>query len=140
MGSPGNGTPHHVSGELFKLMTGTNLVHIPYRGSAPALTDLMAGQVQVMFEAVTASLEYIRAGKLRALAVTSARPSVALPNLPCLADFIPNYAATGWYGVGAPRGTPPAIIDRLNTEINAGLANADKRAPRNGGRWISQRL
>jgi tripartite-type tricarboxylate transporter receptor subunit TctC len=121
MASGGNGTPMHVAGELFKMMTGVSMVHVPYRGEAPALTDLISDQVQVMFGTVTASLAYIRAGKLRALAVTTATRSEALPDVPSVGDFVPGYEVTTWAGIGAPRGTPPEVIDRLNREINAGL-------------------
>ena len=106
MASPGHGTPHHVSGELFKMMADIKMTHVPYRGSAPALADLIGGQVQVAFDTTTASIEYIRAGKLRALAVTTATRSEALPDIPVVADFLPGYQAIGWYGVGAPKGTP----------------------------------
>ena len=104
------------------MMTGINLVHVPYRGGAPALTDMISGQVQVMFDNVPTSIEFIRAGKLRPLAVTTANRSEVLPDLPTVADFVPGYEASAWYGIGAPRGTPAEIIDRLNSEINAILA------------------
>jgi tripartite-type tricarboxylate transporter receptor subunit TctC len=123
MASSGNGSTIHVSGELFKMMTGVNMVHVPYRGGAPALTDLIGGQVQVMFDNVPTSIEFIRAGKLRPLAVTTATRSEVLPDLPTVADFVPGYEASAWYGVGAPKGTPVDIIDRLNREINAILAD-----------------
>ena len=106
MASAGIGTPHHVAGELFKMMAGVDMVHVPYRGEAPALTDLLGGQVQVMFAAMPASIEYIRAGKLRALAVTTATRSEVLPDIPTVGDFVPGYEASGWYGVGAPKNTP----------------------------------
>jgi tripartite-type tricarboxylate transporter receptor subunit TctC len=128
MASPGNGTPLHVAGELFNMMTGTHMVHVPYRGDAPALTDLLGGQVQVMFASVLASTEYIRAGKLRALAVTSTTRSEALPDTPTVGEFVPGYEASGWFGIGAPRNTPAEIVDRLNKEINAGLADPKLRA------------
>ena len=128
MASPGNGTPHHVSGELFKMMTGINMTHVPYRGSAPALTDLIGGQVQVAFDTTTASIEYIKAGKLRALAVTTAMRSEALPDIPTVDDFVPGYEATGWYGVGAPKRTPAEIVEKLNKEINAALADPNVKA------------
>jgi tripartite-type tricarboxylate transporter receptor subunit TctC len=128
MASPGNGTLSHMSGELFKMMTGVNMVHVPYRGGAPALTDLIAGQVQVMFISPVGSIEYIRAGKLRALAVTTATRSEALPDVPAMGDFVPGYEATAWFGIGAPKGTPPETVDRLNKEINAGLANPKIKA------------
>jgi tripartite-type tricarboxylate transporter receptor subunit TctC len=123
MASSGNGSTIHVSGELFKMMTGVNMVHVPYRGGAPALTDLIGGQVQVMFDNVPTSIEFIRAGKLRPLAVTTATRSEVLPDLPTVADFVPGYEASAWYGVGAPKGTSAEIIDRLNREINAILAD-----------------
>ena len=124
MASPGNGSGPHVAGELFKTMTGIDMVHVPYRGSPPALTDLLAGQVQVMFSPLSSSIEYVRSGKLRALAVTTAKRSEAVPDLPTVGDFVPGYAASGWFGVGAPRNTPFEIVDKLNREINAGLADA----------------
>src|ERR1700730_9316160 len=123
MASSGNGSTIHVSGELFKIMTGIDMVHVPYRGGAPALTDMISGQVQVMFDNVPTSIEFIRAGKLRPLAVTTAQRSEVLPDLPTVADFVPGYEASAWYGVGAPKGTPAEIIDKLNSEINAILAN-----------------
>jgi tripartite-type tricarboxylate transporter receptor subunit TctC len=123
MASSGNGTPQHICGELFKMMTGVDMVHVPYRGVAPALVDLFGGQVQVMFNSTPPSVEHIRAGKLRALAVTTAMRSDALPEVPTVAEFVPGYEASGWLGVGAPRNTPAEIIDRLNKEINAGLAD-----------------
>jgi tripartite-type tricarboxylate transporter receptor subunit TctC len=121
--SAGNGTSLHVAGELFKMMAGINMLHVPYRGVAPALTDLFGGQVQVMFNSTPPSVEHIRAGTLRALAVTTATRSDALPDVPTVAEFVPGYEASGWLGVGAPANTPPEIIDRLNREINAGLAD-----------------
>jgi tripartite-type tricarboxylate transporter receptor subunit TctC len=121
MASPGSGTVTHVAGELFKVMTGVNMVHVPYRGGAPALTDLMGGQVQVYFGG--SSIEYIRAGKLRALAVTTATRSEALPDIPTVGDFVPGFEASAWFGVGAPKSTPADIIDKLNNEINAGLTD-----------------
>jgi tripartite-type tricarboxylate transporter receptor subunit TctC len=128
MASAGNGSTTHVSGELFKMMTGINMVHVPYRGAAPALTDLIGGQVQVIFENPLSSIEFVRAGKLRALAVTTATRSNILPDLPAVAEFVPGYEASAWYGVGAPRGTPEDIIDRLNREINAILADPKSKA------------
>jgi tripartite-type tricarboxylate transporter receptor subunit TctC len=128
MGSGGNGTAGHLSGELFKMMAGVNMIHVPYRGEAPALTDLLGGQVQVMFGTMPASIEYIRAGKLRPLAVTSARRSEALPDLPTVGEFVTGYEASGWQGLGAPKNTPAEIIDRLNKEINAGLADPKMKA------------
>jgi len=123
MASGGNGTSPHVSGELFKMMAGVDLVHVPYRGVAQAITDLIGGQVQVMFDTTAASIGYIRSGQLRALAVTTAAPSPALPGLPTVGEFVLGYEASALNGIGAPRGTPAAIIDLLNREINAGLAN-----------------
>jgi len=123
MASGGIGTPQHVTGELFKMMAGLNMVHVPYRGAALALTDLVGGQVQVMFDTIPSSIEFIRAGKLRALAVTSATRLDILPDLPTVGDVLPGYEATSWSGMGAPRGTPAEIIQRLNQEINAALAN-----------------
>ena len=128
MASSGNGSTIHVSGELFKMMTGVNMVHVPYRGGAPALTDMISGQVQVMFDNVPTSIEFIRAGKLRALAVTTATRSEVLPDLPTVADFVPGYEASAWYGVGVPKGTPDDIIDKLNKEINAILAEPGAKA------------
>jgi tripartite-type tricarboxylate transporter receptor subunit TctC len=125
MGSAGNGTPHHLFGELFKMMTGFTMLHVPYRGEAPALTDLLAGQVQVLFStAAGPTLEYIKAGKLRALAVTTAARLDTMPDVPAVAESVPGYEASGWFGLGAPKGTPAAIIARLNDEIRAGLADA----------------
>jgi tripartite-type tricarboxylate transporter receptor subunit TctC len=126
--STGIGTTQHLSGELFKMMTGVNMVHVPYRGGAPALTDLISGQVQVMFGALPASIEFIRAGKLCALAVTTATRSEALPDIPTVGEFVPGYEASGWNGVGAPKNTPAEIIDKLNKEINAGLADSNIKA------------
>jgi tripartite-type tricarboxylate transporter receptor subunit TctC len=123
MGSGGNGTPSHVSGELFKMMAGVDLVHVPYRGLSPAMTDLLAGQVQVMFGGTTASIAYTRTGKLRALAVTTTARSELLPDVPTVADVVPGYEASQWYGIGAPKNTPTEIIDRLNKEINASLGD-----------------
>ena len=123
MGSGGNGTSQHVAGELFKMMTGVNLVHVPYRGAGPALVDLLAGQVQIMFDTVSGSIGHITAGKLRALAVTTAARSEALPDIPTVGDFVPGYEASVWFGVGAPRTTPIDVVDRLSREINAGLAD-----------------
>jgi tripartite-type tricarboxylate transporter receptor subunit TctC len=128
MASPGNGTGPHMAGELFKIMAGVDMVHIPYRGSPPALTDLLAGQVQVMFSPLSSSIEYVRGGKLRALAVTTAARSEALPDLPTVGDFVPGYEASGWFGIGAPRKMPVEIVDRLNQAINAGLADSKLKA------------
>jgi tripartite-type tricarboxylate transporter receptor subunit TctC len=128
MASPGNGTGPHVAGELFKIMAGVDMVHVPYRGSPPALTDLLAGQVQMMFSPMSSSIEYVKAGKLRALAVTTATRSEVLPDVPAVGEFVPGYAASGWFGIGAPSKTPAAIVDRLNQEINAGLADTKLKA------------
>jgi tripartite-type tricarboxylate transporter receptor subunit TctC len=129
MASAGIGSINHVYGELFKLMAGVNIVHVPYRGgTGPALTDLMGGQVQVMFDSAASSIAYINTGKLRPLAVTSASRILLLPDIPTVAEFVPGYEATDWLGVGAPRNTPPAIIDKLNKEINAGLADPKIKA------------
>jgi tripartite-type tricarboxylate transporter receptor subunit TctC len=121
MASGGIGSGSHVAGELFKMMAGVDMVHVPYRGVAPALTDLLGGQVQVIFVSTAASIEYIRSGKLRALAVTSATRTDVLPNIPTVGEVVTGYEATGWFGIGAPRNTPAEIIDRLNNEINAAL-------------------
>ena len=126
--SGGNGSPPHVSGELFKMMTGVNMTHVPYRGGAPALTDLLAGQVQVQFATMSSSIEYIRARKLHALAVTTATRSDALPDLPTVGDFVPGYEASFWGGIGAPRKTPAEIIGSLNREVNAALADPKFKA------------
>jgi tripartite-type tricarboxylate transporter receptor subunit TctC len=123
MASGGIGTPVHIAGELFKAMAGVNLVHVPYHGDAPALVDLAGGQVQVMFDLLSASIAFIRSGKLRALAVTTATRSEALPNVPTVAEFLPGYEASSWEGLGAPKGTPSEIVGRLNKEINAGFAD-----------------
>jgi tripartite-type tricarboxylate transporter receptor subunit TctC len=128
MGSGGNGTAGHLSGELFKMMAGVNMIHVPYRGEALALTDLLGGQVQVMFGTMPASIEYIRAGKLRPLAVTTASRLEALPDIPTVGEFVAGYEASGWQGLGAPRNTPVEIVDKLNKEINAGLADSKMRA------------
>jgi tripartite-type tricarboxylate transporter receptor subunit TctC len=128
LASSGNGTSIHMSGELFKMMTGLAMQHVPYRGSAPMLTDLLAGQVQVTFDNMPSSIEHIRAGRLRALAVTTAVRSEALPDVPIVADFVPGYEASAWFGVGAPKGTPTEIIALLNKEINAAVADPNVRA------------
>ena len=128
MASSGNGSALHVSGELFKMMTDTNMVHVPYRGGAPALTDLLGGQVQVMFATMPSAIEYVRAGKLRALAVTTATRSEALPDLPTVGESVPGYEASTWYGIGAPRNTPIEVIRKLNSEINAGLVDPRLKA------------
>jgi tripartite-type tricarboxylate transporter receptor subunit TctC len=119
----GTGTGDHMAGELFKIMAGVDMVHVPYRGAGPALTDLLGGQVQAMFPSMSSSIEYVRAGKLRPLAVTITARSEALPDIPTVSEFVPGYEASGWYGVGAPRNTPAEIIDKLNKEINAALAD-----------------
>jgi tripartite-type tricarboxylate transporter receptor subunit TctC len=124
----GNGTSVHLSGELFKMMTGVQLTHIPYKGSAPALTDLLAGTVDVIFDNMPPSLPHIRAGKLRALAVTTNVRSEALPDVPTVADTVPGYEASAFFGMGVPKGTPPEIIEKLNKEINAGLADPKIKA------------
>ena len=122
------GGPTHVTAELFKMMTGTDMLLVSYRGVAPAATDLLGGQVQVMFNSLPASIEYIKAGTLRALAVTSATRSETLPGIPTMGEFLPGFEASQWYGVGAPKNTPPQIIDKLNKEINAGLADPKLKA------------
>jgi len=128
MASGGNGSTPHVAGELFKMMASVNLVHVPYRGAVAALTDLIAGQVQVYFAQMMASIEYIRAGKLRPLAVTTATRSEALPDIPTVGEFVPGYEAVVWQGIGAPKNTPPEIVDKLNKEINAALADPNMKA------------
>jgi tripartite-type tricarboxylate transporter receptor subunit TctC len=128
MASGGYGTTIHVPGELFKMMANVNLVHVPYHGDAPALADLVGGQVQVMFDLISASIGFIRAGNLRALAVTTAKRSEVLPNLLTVAEFLPGYEASSWQGLAAPRNTPSEIIDTLNKEINAGFADSKFKA------------
>jgi tripartite-type tricarboxylate transporter receptor subunit TctC len=123
MASPGIGTSPHLAGELFKFMAGVDLTHVAYRSSAPAITDLLGGQVQVYFAPISACIEYVKAGRLRALAVTTATRAAALPDVPPLGDFVPGYEMSAWYGVGAPKNTPAEIIDRLNKQINAGLGD-----------------
>src|SRR5262245_39216890 len=123
MASAGIGTLQHVCGELFKMMTGVDMVHVPYRGSAPALTDLIGGQVQVTFDPLPSSIEHIRAGKVRALAVTTEKRTEALPDIPTVGEFVPGFEGSAWYGVGAPKGTPVEVIDKLNSEINAVLSD-----------------
>jgi tripartite-type tricarboxylate transporter receptor subunit TctC len=123
MASSGSGSPPHVAGELFKMMTGIKMIHVPYRGDVPAITDLLAGQVHVYFGTLPASIEYIRAGNLRALAVTSATRLQALPNVPTMGEFLPGYEASIWNGLNAPKNTPAEIIEKLNKEINASLAD-----------------
>jgi tripartite-type tricarboxylate transporter receptor subunit TctC len=126
--SGGTGYASHVAGELFKVMTGVNMVHVPYRGQAPAMTDLLGGQVQVMFDPVVSSIAHIRGGKLRPLAVTTLTRSQALPDIPTVGDFVPGYEASVWFGIGAPKNTPTEIVDRLNKEINAGLTDPKIKA------------
>jgi tripartite-type tricarboxylate transporter receptor subunit TctC len=128
MASPGVGTSPHMAGELFQFMTGVKMVHVVYRGSGPALTDLLGGQVQVYFAPISASVEYIRAGTLRALAVTTAGRAEALPEIPTMGDFVPGYEASALYGIGAPKNTPTGIINILNREINAGLDDPKLKA------------
>jgi len=123
MASSGIGSAQHVAGELFKFMTGVEMVHVPYRGSTPAVTDLLSGQVHVLFDVTPSSLSHVKAGRLRALAVTTATRLEALPEIPVLGDFLPGYEASAWLGFGAPTGTPAAIVDLLNREVNAGLAD-----------------
>ncbi len=124
MGSAGIGTVQHVAGELFKHMTGVDIVHVPYRGQAPAMTDLLGGQIQLMFDTVPAALPSLKAGKLRALAVTTTSKFPAMPELPVMADFVPGYESSAMYGMMAPKATPTEILEKLNKEINAGLADA----------------
>ena len=128
MASPGIGSTPHLNGELFKVMTGTNIVHVPYRSAAAVMTDLLSGQVQLYFGTTASSLEYVRTGKLRALGVTIERPLDALPDIPTVGHFVPGYEAHNWYGVGAPKTTPAEIVDKLNTEINAALADPKMKA------------
>jgi tripartite-type tricarboxylate transporter receptor subunit TctC len=126
--SAGNGTSAHLATELFKAMTGVQLLHVPYRGSGPALIDMMSGRVQVMFDTLSSSIPHIRDGKLRALAVTTATRSEALPDLPTVADTVPGFEVTAWFGVGVPKGTPPEIITKLNREVGAALADPKIKA------------
>jgi tripartite-type tricarboxylate transporter receptor subunit TctC len=128
MASSGNGSTIHMSGELFKMMTGVNMIHVPYRGGALALTDMIGGQVQVMFDNIPTAMEFVKSGKLRGLAVTGAGRSETLPDLPTVADFLPGYEATSWYGLGAPKGTPAEIFEKLNREVNAILAEPKTKA------------
>jgi len=128
MASGGNGTTLHVSGELFKMMTGVDMIHVPYRGAGPMLIDLLGGQVQVAFDPMPSSIEHVRAGRLSALAVTTAIRSEALPDVPPVGDFVPGYESSTWYGVGAPRNTPPEIVEKLNREINSALADPKMKA------------
>jgi len=127
-GSTGVGSSNHLASELFSMMAGVNMVHVPYRSAAPALTDLLSGQIQVMFASTVTSIEYVRAGKLRALAVTTMARSDALPDIPTVNEFVPGYEASTWYGIVAPKNTPDEIVGRLNTEINAGLADSKIKA------------
>jgi tripartite-type tricarboxylate transporter receptor subunit TctC len=151
--SGGTGFATHLAGELFKVMTGVNMVHVPYRGQAPAMTDLLSGQVQVMFDPVVSSITHIRAGRLRPLAVTTSTRSEVLPDVPTVGDFVPGYEASIWFGVGAPRNTPAEIVDKLNQEINAGLADpkiearlanlgaeAMQMTPANYGKFIADEI
>ena len=128
LASSGNGTSVHLSGELFMAMTGVKLTHVPYRGSAPALTDMIAGQVQVLFDNLPSSIEHVRSGKLRALAVTTEKRSAALPDVPTVAETVPGYEASAWFGMGAPKGTPPEVIAVLNKTINEALADPNIKA------------
>jgi tripartite-type tricarboxylate transporter receptor subunit TctC len=128
MASAGNGTVVHVGGELFKMLTGVDMVHVPYKGAGPAISDLLGGQVQVMFATAPSSIEFVRAGKLRALAVTTAARLAVLPDIATVGDFVPGYEASGFYGLGVPKSTPLEVIYRLNKEVNAGLADPKLRA------------
>ena len=128
MASAGNGTVVHVGGELFKMLTGVDMVHVPYKGAGPAISDLLGGQVQVMFATAPSSIEFVRAGKLRALAVTTAARLAVLPDIATVGDFVPGYEASGFYGLGVPKNTPLEVIDKLNKETNAGLADPKLRA------------
>jgi len=128
MASAGNGSAPHMAGELFKMMAGVNLVHVPYRGQGPALTDLLGGEVQVLFATAPGTADYIATGKLRALAVTSASRAELLPELPTVGDFVPGYETSQWYGIGAPANTPAEIVDKLNKEINAAIADPGMKA------------
>jgi tripartite-type tricarboxylate transporter receptor subunit TctC len=153
MGSGGNGSSPHVAGELFKMMTGIDMLHVPYRGVAPATTDLLGGRLQVLFDTLPASIGNIRAGKLRALAVTSRKRSEALPEVPTINEFVPGYEADSFHGIAAPRGTPREIVERLNTEVNAALADPKLKArlaelggevftgtPDDFGRYLAQEI
>ncbi len=128
MASPGNGTSPHVSGELFKMMAGINMLHVPYRGAAPALTDLLAGQVEVLFDNLPSSIEHIRSGKIRALGVTSAKRAPALPEVPTIGETVPGYETSVWYGIAVLKGTPAEIIDKLNQSVNVALAEPKVKA------------
>jgi tripartite-type tricarboxylate transporter receptor subunit TctC len=128
MASAGNGSPSHVTEELFKMMAGIDILHVHYRGSGPALTDVIGGQVQGMFDPLPSSIEYIRSGTLRPLAVTTAMRSEALPNIPAVSEFVPGYEASTWYGVGVPKSTPTEIVEKLNKEVNAALSGPKFKA------------
>jgi tripartite-type tricarboxylate transporter receptor subunit TctC len=128
MASAGKGAPSHLAGELFKTMAGVDMVHVPFRGGGPAVTDLIAGQVQVVFPTIVESIEYIRASRLRALAVTTATRSDALPDIPTVGEFLPGYEASGWFGIGAPKSTSSEVVDQLNKQINEGLADPKMKA------------
>jgi len=128
LASAGNGTPSHMAGELFRLATGVNWVHVPYRGAAPAMTDVLAGQVQVIFDNLPTSLEHIKAGKVRPLAVTTVTRAAPLPEIPTVAEFVPGYEVSSWFGIGAPKGVPAEIVAKLNSDINAALSDATIRA------------
>jgi tripartite-type tricarboxylate transporter receptor subunit TctC len=128
MGSAGNGSSSHMAGELFKMLAGVNLVHVPYRGQGPAMTDLLGGQLQVIFATTPGTTEFVRTGKLNALAVTTATRAEALPDVPPLADFVPGYESSQWYGLGAPKNTPADIVDKLNREVNAALVDPKMKA------------
>src|SRR6516162_8724571 len=128
MASTGIGSGAHLAGELFKMMAGVNMVHVPYRGGGPALTDLLGGQVQVIFASTVSSIEYVKTGRLRALAVTAATRSDALPDVPTVGEFVPGYEASAWFGIGAPKNTPSQIMDKLSGAGNAGLGDANIRA------------
>ena len=128
MASSGSGTSVHLSGELFKSMTGVEMIHVPYKGAGPALVDLMGGQVHVLFDNLPSSIEYLKSGKLRALAVTTLKRAAALPDVPTVNDTVPGYEASAWFGVGAPKGTPAEIIAKLNHEINDALADPKMKA------------
>jgi tripartite-type tricarboxylate transporter receptor subunit TctC len=128
MASAGIGTKGHLAGELFQMMAGVNVVHVPYRGNAPALSDLLGGQVEFMFASAPSTIEYVKTGKLRALAVTTTKRSEALADVPTVAEFLPGFEASSWYGIGAPKNTPAEIVEKLNREVNAGLADAAMKA------------
>jgi len=128
MASSGIGTPQHIAGELFTMMAGVNVLHVPYRSTGPALVDLLSGQMHAMFDTIPASIEFIRAGKLRPLAVTTVARLEVLPDIPTVGDSVPGYEASAWQGIGAPKNTPAEIVDKLNKEINAGLADSKMKA------------